>query len=371
MNIGIDARLLERKMTGIGRFLSNILKELPSLDNQNRYFLFSYNKINLIDPFFSNIFTGKYIFHEKLFSPYWTNIILPKYLQQYHIDIYFSVNKILPYKKNENVKYISVIHDVFYKLDKSYHPLYYRKYLDFFLNLSIRKSDLIITVSHNSKKDIIALFDVPSSKIHVVYEAADKGFYPIILSETEKYELKKDYELSDKLILYVGVIENRKNIYGILNIADLVYKNNKELKFLLIGRLGYGAKNILREIRKRKNVIYLSYVEDSTLKKLYSLSRAFIFPSFYEGFGLPPLEAMQSGVPVIVSNTSSLTEVVDSGGIMHSPTDYQLIFKDLMKLIEDDEYYQFWRQRGLERAKNFSTYKTTKHIVEIFNSVRN
>lgn len=371
MNIGIDARLLERKMTGIGRFLSDILKELPSQDNQNRYFLFSYNKIKPIDSYFTNIFTGNNILNEKLFSPYWTNFILPKYLQEYQIDIFFSVNKILPYKKIENAKYISVIHDVFYKLDKSFHPLFYRKYLDYFLNLSIRNSDLIITVSNNSKKDIITLFDVLETKIQVVYEAASKEFYPMILNEAEKIKIIRDYGLSEKYILYVGVIENRKNINGILNIADLVYQQNKEIKFLLIGRPGHGAENILKEINKRINVIYLSYVDDTTLTKLYNLSRVFIFPSFYEGFGLPPLEAMQSGVPVISSNTSSLPEVIGSGGIMHNPTDYQSIYKDLMKLIEDDEYYLFWRQKGLERAKSFSTTNTVKRIIEIFNSLNN
>ncbi|MCW9094625.1 MAG: glycosyltransferase family 4 protein, partial [Ignavibacteriaceae bacterium] len=237
--------------------------------------------------------------------------------------------------------------------------------------LSIRKSDLLITVSHNSKKDIISLFNVPASKIHVVYEAANKDFCPMVLHEIEKRKLKNEYKLSDKFILYVGVIENRKNIYGILNIADLVYSNSKDLKFLLIGRLGYGAKNILREVKKRKNVVYIEYVEDLVLKKLYSMSRAFLFLSFYEGFGLPPLEAMQSGVPVIISNTSALAEVVNSGGIMHDPTDYQSIYGDLLKLIEDDKYYLFWQKRGLDRAKNFSTYKTTKHLIDIFNSINN
>ncbi|MCW8817969.1 MAG: glycosyltransferase, partial [Ignavibacteriaceae bacterium] len=107
------------------------------------------------------------------------------------------------------------------------------------------------------------------------------------------------------------------------------------------------------------------------LKKLYSMSRAFLFLSFYEGFGLPPLEAMQSGVPVIISNTSALAEVVNSGGIMHDPTDYQSIYGDLLKLIEDDKYYLFWQKRGLDRAKIFSTYKTTKHLIDIFNSINN
>ncbi|MBT8377877.1 MAG: glycosyltransferase family 4 protein [Ignavibacteria bacterium] len=371
MRIGIDARLLERKMTGIGRFLSNILKELPILDKQNKYFLFSFNKLNSVDPFFYNVFTGSYIFSEKLFSPYWTNVILPRYLQQYKIDIYFSVNKILPYKKLVNIKYVSVIHDVFYKIDTSFHPYIYRKYLDVFLKLSIKKSDLIITVSHNSKKDIIELFDVAESKIKIVHEAADEGFHPIVLSESEKINLKTKFQLSDKFVLYVGVIENRKNIYGVLRIADLIYRNNKELKLLLVGRAGFGSKNILKEIRKRENVVYLEYVDDQTLKKLYNISRVFLFISFYEGFGLPPLEAMQSGVPVVVSNSSSLPEVVDMAGIIHDPRAYQAVYMDIMKLIEDDTYYLAWREKGLERAKHFSVKNTTKNIVEIFNSLIN
>lgn len=369
MRIGIDARLLERKMTGIGRFLSNFLKELPEIDNKNTYYLFSYKQIENIDPYFNNIATGNYRINEKLFSPFWTNFILPKYLQQYKIDIYFSVNKILPYKKFRNVKYISVIHDVFYKMDDSFHPYLYRKYLDTFLKISIGKSDLIVTVSNNSKKDIVALFDYPESKIRVVHESADKDFRPIELSELEKQNIRKQYRLSEKFILYVGVIENRKNILGILTIADLIYRNNKELRILLIGRSGYGSKNILDEIRKRENVIYLDFVEEATLRKLYSMSRAFLFLSFYEGFGLPPLEAMQSGVPVVASDSSSLPEVVGSGGILHSPRDYQLVYDDIMKLVEDDEYYHFWRQKGLERAKHFSLRNTSTSIVEIFNSI--
>jgi glycosyltransferase involved in cell wall biosynthesis len=371
MRIGIDTRLLERRMTGIGRFLSNMLKELPSVDRKNKYFLFTYKKIENLDTYFKNVFTGDYRINEKLYSPYWTNLILPKYLKHYEIDLYFSVNKILPYKKNEGVKYVSVIHDIFYKLDNSFHPFLYRKYLDLFLSLSIRKSDLIVTVSDNSKKDIISFFNLRESKIRVVYEAADESFCPLTLTESERENLKLKYRLSDKFILYVGVIENRKNIYGILKIADLVLRDKSELKFLLIGRPGYGSEKIIKEINKRENIIYLEYVDDETLKKLYSISRAFLFLSFYEGFGLPPLEAMQAGVPVVVSNSSSLNEVVGSGGILHDPGDFKSIYNDLIKLVDDDYYYLFWRKKGLERAKQFNTKRTAEDLVSIFNSLRN
>ena len=370
MNIGIDARLLERKITGIGRFLSNFLTQLPYVDSSNVYYLFTYQNLNIFSLPIHNVPTGKKLFHEKLYTPIWTNFVLPKYLKRYNIDIFFSANKIIPFRKDGKIKYISVVHDVFYKIDSSFHSIFYRKYLDIFLQIALKKSDLILTVSENSKKDIISFFNISETKIRVIYEAAAEDFYPYKLSLEEKMAIIDKYKLSEKFILYVGVIENRKNILGILKIADLVYENTRDLKFLLVGRSGYGGKNLLEEIKKRKNVIYLSYLEDSILKKIFSIARAFLFPSFYEGFGLPPLEAMQSGTPVLVSNTSSLTEVIDSGGIRHDPTDFQAFHNDLIKLVEDDEYYLEWRNKGIKRSKEFSNYKTSKSIVEVFNSMK-
>src|SRR5690606_11584920 len=128
MNIGIDARLLERKITGIGRFLINFLKELPDVDSQNKYFLYTYEPIDFNKNFFTNISTVKNYLPQKIFSPLWSNFILPKYLKKNKIDLFFSVNQLIPLVKVENIKYISVVHDVIYKADKSFLPFIYRKY---------------------------------------------------------------------------------------------------------------------------------------------------------------------------------------------------------------------------------------------------
>lgn len=370
MNIGIDARLLERKVTGIGRFLGMVLKYIPDLDNKNEYHLFSYNPLKNIPEFYKNASANPPLIHQKLYSPFWTNFILPGLLRKHNIDVYFSVNKTIPLKKPDSVIYVSVIHDVFYKIDNKFHPFIYRKYLDIIFNVSLKKTDKVITVSENSKNDLVKFFKVPEKKIKVIYTSALEEFFPRELSSEEKQALLNTYKLSDKFIIYVGVIEHRKNILGILKIADLVYNKNKELRFLLIGKPGHGSKIIIKEIKKRKNVIYLKYVEDILLKKFYSMASVFLFPSLYEGFGLPPLEAMQSGVPVVSSNTSSLPEVIGTGGIMHPPNDYNAFCAEIIRLVEDDNYFKSWKNRGIERAKHFSPIDTSRKVVEVFNSLR-
>lgn len=368
MNIGIDGRLLERKMSGIGRFLNTLLLELPSIDKNNKYFLFTYEKLKISQDFYSVVPTFKSFLPQKLFSPFWINFILPFYLKKQKIDIFFSVNQLLPLAKVRNTKYILVLHDVIYKVDKSFHPFIYRKYLQFFTYFAIKSADVIITVSDYSKKDILRYYKLSPEKIKVVYEAADKEFKDLNLSLETKSNIRKKIELPEHTVLYVGMIENRKNIIGILNIADMVYKKYPEVKFLLIGKIGYGGKKILNELSKRKNVLHLINVDDKMLKHIYNIAYLFLFPSFYEGFGFPPLEAMQSGVPVLASNTTSLKEILGSSAILHDPNDYDSFARDIIKLIGDKNWYNEIRSLGFQRARMFQINSTAKEIVNLFNS---
>lgn len=368
MNIGIDARLLERKITGIGRVLMGILKELPQFDRENKYFLFSYDKLNYNDNFYINIPTVNSILPQKIFSPFWINFILPRYLKKNKIDLFFSINQLIPLVRIKGIKYILVLHDVTHKVDKSFHSFIYRKYLQFFTYFSVKSSDLIITDSHYSKQDILKYYNVEENKVKVIYQAADKEFYPMNLNVEEKTEIKFFFGSPKHIVLFLGMIENRKNIMGILKIADEIYIINQSIKFLIIGKIGYGGNSLLKEILKRKNVIYLNNVDDQLLKKIYNISDVFLFPSYYEGFGFPPLEAMQSGLPVLASNNTSLREIIDSGGILHNPENYHSFAEDILKLIYNKDFYMEVRNRGIERAKKFNIDITVKEIVNMFNS---
>ena len=367
MNIGIDARLLERKITGIGRFLLLILNKLPQVDGINKYFLFSYDSLKFRNDFYVNISTINSKLPQKIFSPIWNNLILPFYLKKNKIDLFFSVNQIIPLVKITNIKYISVVHDVIYKADKKFLPIIYRMYLQLFAYLSIKSSDSIVTVSEYSKMDILKHYNIDEKKIKVIYAASDNEFYPMNLSLEERQRVRNLYNLPEKIILYVGMIENRKNILGILSIADQLLKKNKEIRFLIIGKIGYGGEKLLKEIQRRSNVIYLKSVSDLELKKIYNIATLFLFPSFYEGFGFPPLEAMQSGLPVLASNNTSLKEIIGSGGLLGEPKDYDFFVNNILKLISDNDYYELIRKQGIERAQKFDITNTVVKLVDTFN----
>jgi glycosyltransferase involved in cell wall biosynthesis len=370
MNIGIDARILERKITGIGRSLQTLLDELPLVDKENKYFLFSYEKLNLNNIFYKEVPTIKSFLPQKFFSPIWMNFILPFYLKKNKINIFFSINTLIPLIKIKTIKYVFVLHDVTCKVDKNFHPFIYRKYIQFFTYFSIKSSDLIITVSEYSKKDIFKYYNVNKDKVKVVYLAAEKSFCPLNLTTEEKEEIKKRFGLTEHIIMYLGMIENRKNILGILKVADEVLKKNKQIKFLLIGKIGYGGKKLKEEINKRENVVHLMNIGDQLLKKIYNISFAFLFPSYYEGFGYPPLEAMQSGLPVLAADNTSLKEVIGDGGILHNPDDYNSFVKDIFRLLEDESFYKQMQRNGFEKAKKFNINKTVKEFVKIFNSLK-
>jgi glycosyltransferase involved in cell wall biosynthesis len=371
MNIGIDARIIERKITGIGRFLWMLLKELPEADKDNKYFLFTYDKLDVNNTYFTNIPTVNKNGFGKLFAPYWMNFILPRYLKKYNIDILFSINQLTPIVKVKQIKYILVLHDVIHLVNKSFHPWIYRKYLKYMMHCSINASDQIITVSEYSKKDIIKYYkNANPDKIRVLYQAAEKGFKPEQISQVERDKLFHTLGDPAHLVLYVGMIENRKNIKGILAIADEVIIKNKNIKFVLVGKIGYGGKNLIPEIKKRNNVVYLQNIDDDLLKKLLNVSTAFLFPSFYEGFGYPPLEAMQAGLPVLSSNNTSLIEVVGKGGLLFDPNDYISFAENIIKLTEDKQFYEEMRQKALTKAKEFDIAKTVTELINIFNSCK-
>jgi glycosyltransferase involved in cell wall biosynthesis len=137
----------------------------------------------------------------------------------------------------------------------------------------------------------------------------------------------------------------------------------------LVGKIGYGGENLLKEISLRKNVTYLKGIDDKTLKKLYNVSSVFLFPSFYEGFGFPPLEAMQSGLPVLSSDNTSLKEIVGNGGVLLSSYDYKGFSDYVIKIITDNNFAGDMIEKGFEQAKKFNIEKTTKEFVDIFNSI--
>lgn len=367
MNIGIDARILNDKMTGINRYLWNLLHYIPLFDNKNKYFLYTYEGINYKNDFYSYFKIKRRNLPRQIYEHLWLNFVLPKHLVDQQIDIFFTPYVLVPFKKSP-ARNIIVIHDVMTKVCPQFFSYHYKKYMDIIVPLAIKRGDAIITVSKSAREDILTYYDVVPEKVHYVHLWADEKYKPISLDKEKKEFLLKKFNLPEKFVLFVGAIEERKNIRGILRISDILYSKGIDIKFVLVGKESFGFAPLFIEINKRKNrIIYYKYIDEETLPLLYNLSTIFLFPSYYEGFGLPPLEAMKCGVPVLASNNSSLKEVVGEGGILYEADNLDSFVQSIIALLHDDDFYNRMKSKAIQQAKNFSAELQMPELIDIFN----
>ena len=366
MRIGIDARILDFGYTGIGRYLRNLLDELPKVDTENEYFLFTNSNDYINSDFYTVVNYRKNSLPRVIYSQIYSFFDLPKLLKEYKIDLLFAANFLIPHRGMKKIKSVSVIYDLLPWILKESGSFIFRVFMKVSVPFTVKRVNKIITISHHSKKDIIKLLKVPGEKIDVLYCTPAKS----ILQERDKNNTLSESlkeQLPEKYLLYVGRIEARKNILTILKTLDLLKQKGSDLKLVLVGAKGNGFEKIQREIALRdKTVLYLTKLDDKILSAIYKKAFAFIFPSFYEGFGFTPLEAMTMGIPVFTSNTSS---VVGDAGIMHFPNDYQSFAESIMRLENDEELYDQMKAKSLVQSDKFQINEITKELVNIFNEL--
>lgn len=369
MNIGIDARLLNTSFRGTHRYLSNVIKYIPQFDKKNDYFIFHYEDTIRKNDFYNYVTIRKTKLPRQLFEHYWLNFVLPRHLKNLCIDIFFTPYVFVPFVKN-TWKNVITIHDALTKTCKEYYTWHYRKYMDLLVPPSIKRSDAIVTVSESARQDIIKYYDVKPDKIHTLHLWTDENYKPINIPEADKRTLLTKYNLPERFILFVGVLEERKNITGIIKISELLYSKGIDIKFVLVGKPGFGFENIADKIRKSENrIIHLEDVNEKELVQLYNTAKLFLFPSHYEGFGLPPLEAMKCGLPVLASNKSSIPEIVGEGGILGNPDDYQYFADSIGKLLADETFYLSMKVKAIEQAKKFNAANHITKLIQIFDSI--
>jgi len=250
-----------------------------------------------------------------------------------------------------------------------YFSVPYIMYVNALLSRSIEQSSAIVTISAHSKKDLVRYYGVNPQKIHVIYPSAGAHFRPQQPSDSRRSEIMKHFSLPDKFILSVGVVELRKNVIGLTRIADILKRKGIDIPIVLIGGPGFGFKEIMKAVNARDNILYLSRVGEEYLPEIYQMASVFVFPSYYEGFGIPPLEAMQSGIPVVTSNTSSLPEVVGEAGSMFHPDDGEGFANEIIRLLQDREYHKRKSDSGIAQARKFNAFDSASALVQLFTTV--
>lgn len=372
MKIAFLSWILDRERTGIDNYLYNIIMEMIKSDNSRDISLIHYQKSDSI--IYKKV---NDVIIDSLPYSIENPISLAKSLKEEKIDVFHLPShmalQISPFFIKSNVKKVLTIHDLIPLLFKEKLPFFY-KFWGPSLKLVKNRPDCIITDSFNTRNDLINYLQIPEKKIKVIPLAPNKDFKFIKDKSQIMAELEVKYEISTPFILYVGTVELRKNIPLLIKSFYRLLKKGIETKLVLIGKLGYGFKEISQKVESlglSQHVIFLGYVPEGDLIKFYNAADLFVFPSLYEGFGLPPLEAMACGSPVVSSNTSSLPEVIGDAGITLDPDDCGGFTEAMYQILVSESLKDEMREKSLKRAKQFSWEKTARETWRVYEEVFN
>ena len=375
MIIGIDAYLISENISepykrGIPVYIKNLLRAMLKLSENMKFVLLSQGNVNL--PSHSNLEILP------LYYSFWKGyfIQIPKILKHYNISVFHNpANYGLPFSKV--CAYVLTIHDIIPFINpKEFYPtsIDFLKNYFFSLLFSAMRADLIITPSFSTCRDIQHYLGISPKRIKIIPYGIDTRYFKRFSTQEIK-TVKNKYSIPDKYILYVGAFDNRKNITGMLKSYALLPNSIKRnFSFVIVGsqkqyeefrRLLF----LVDKLKIKDFVRFTGYVPQEELPKIYQGAELLLWTSFYEGFGIPPLEAMASGIPVITSNTSSLPEVVGSAGILVNPYDIKELSIAIQEVIENRKLTEKLKKAGVERAKCFSWEKAAQETISVYKSL--
>jgi len=363
MRIGIDARLVYYRQAGISQYTLRLLEEFAVIDQDDEFIVFQSRKdrATLVNqPNFRR-------------HPLWTpphhrleQIFLPLEIAMVDMDVLHSPDFIPPFRRR--CKSVITIHDLNFLLYPHFltpeSASYYGQ-----IDQAVRNCDHIIAVSESTKRDIVRLTGAPENKITVVYEAANPIYRPL-QDKRLCQQVKEKFNIHNDYILFVSTIEPRKNVPTLLMAyKQLLDSYHVDVSLLLGGEKGWLFDEVFALVEKlglQGRARFLGRVSPEDLLGLYNAARLLVHPAFYEGFGLPPLEAMACGTPVVASNTSSLPEVVGDAALLVDPTDVDGMAVAMWRLLSDEALRQQMIEKGLKRARLFSWRRAALETLEIY-----
>lgn len=366
IRIALDCRWVSGDSGGIRQYTLNLVKNLSLIDKANEYFLI-YDDVKTRELLEANIRnSGNFHFYFLNCGPFslLNQVVLPIKLNRQKINVFHSPNFMMPLFAGKGCKTVITIHDLIPFLfpemcaqSKKVKALPVFKKL---ISYVAGKTDKIITDSNNSQKDILRVFSLPESKVKVIY-----------IGISDCYRVDKNNLAKKNFLLYVGRQDPSKNLLGIIK-AFARLKNRDNYQLVITGKKDNRYPepySLVSRMNLEKEIVFTGVVSGEELFRLYNSAALFVFPSLYEGFGLPPLEAMACGCPVITSNTSSLPEVVGDAGVLVNPYDVNELAKAMERVLEDGDLREKLIKKGLERVKLFSWQKAASQTLEVYESL--
>ncbi|MFI5188153.1 MAG: glycosyltransferase family 4 protein [Chitinophagales bacterium] len=363
MRIAVNTRfLLPDYLEGYGYFIFETFKYLVNKYPEHQYiFIFDrpFDKRFIFSPNIIPVVTGPPARHPILWK-YWYDIKIPSLLKKYKADVFVSADGMC--SLTTRLPQCVVIHDLAFlhypsHIKKS-HLLFLKKYIPKYL----QKANVVATVSEFSKKDILSNYRINADKINVVYNAAKEIFKPV--SDHISEAIKKEYTGGAEYFLYVGAIHPRKNLVNLLKAFSIFKKRQKSnIKLVLAGRLAWKYDSFILDLKKykyRHDVMLLGYLAEEELVKITGSSYALVYPSLFEGFGVPVLEAMKCNVPVITSSGSSMQEIAGDAALYADAKNFEDLADKMMLIYKDENLRKQLIDKGKSIASEYSWPKTAE-----------
>ena len=372
MRIGIDARMYSAEFTGIGRYVYELVRQLAEIDKKNEYVLFmnrpEYDTFDPPNKRFSKVLVNAkhYTIKEQL---HYLRVLKKAKLDLMHFTHF---NAPILYQKPSVV----TIHDLTLSFfpGKKMNSAFYRMAYNVVLKSAVKHSKRVIAVSENTKQDLMEVLGTPSPKVEVIYEGVTDQFGP--RGDKEKIEdVKLKYGISKEFLLYTGVWRGHKNLVNLIKAFALLRDGPEafDLSLVITGEEDPyypEVKRTVNELGLEHHVIYTGMVSEPELVCLYQAAKLYVFPSLYEGFGLPPLEAMRCGTPVVASKTSCIPEVCgEHNALYFDPYDPEDIASTVRKVLLDSGLYDDLRECGLKHSLKFSWEGMAEKTLAVYENV--
>lgn len=370
MRVGIDGYPLAEPRTGVGHYTLELARALALISPADEFELVSpapfedaalqeIERANLPNLLTKNPRASSIRGH-------WWSIGLPMYIRRAGFDLFHGTNFDVPLWKQG--RSVVTIHDLSALLHPEKHRARLVRRARLRLPLVVRFADRIITPTESVKREVCQRFKVKPGKVTAIHSAARNSFKPMPFAQTA--ELRKRLGVEDDFLLFVGTLEPRKNLLTLLKAFEQINAQSAHRPQLVIaGGEGWLMDDMFSFIRKSsisERLCFTGYLSDEELRGLYSACKVFLYPSVYEGFGLPPLEAMACGAPVIAGRIPSLMEVLGSSARLVDPLDVNELARTIVELLEDENQRQMLGAAGLERAREFSWEKTARLTLDVY-----
>jgi glycosyltransferase involved in cell wall biosynthesis len=367
MKIAVDGHTIGTTLGGNVTYITNLFEALANLDSTNEYILY----VALNDA--AREFAGR-----------WPNVTVKQ------LDVggsriarfFYSFRKVIAEDRPDvffvqfnapvrvGCKIVAEIHDLSFEHVPETFRWHEHPRMKFTTRRTARNADHVITCSDYTREDIIRTYKLPPEKVTAIHLAAAKRFSPVPHDEIAR--VREKYRLPSEFILAVGSIQPRKNLGRLIEAYRLLNKRKDAPPLVLVGKKAWLYKDSIAAVQRSgysDKILLPGFVPDEDLPAIYSAATVFVYPSFFEGFGLPPLEAMQCGTPVITGNRTSLPEILGDAGVMVDPYDVNALADAIERLLNESELRSQLSRRGLAQAKRFSWEKTARDTLKVFERV--